>query len=137
MGNVYNVDNRFLCMFPLFPALILLLLQGASNIERFPVDGRLPAALEAFHRQSVQRGSAQLSEQQEQVLASLIASGSELSQALLTFLWTDNEKPLKRETPPEVSPRPRISHANSPPPQAGFAESQRARDGPQTTGAVC
>ena len=38
-------------MLPLLPALILLILQGPTNVERMALDGRLPAVLNAIHRQ--------------------------------------------------------------------------------------
>ena len=121
-------------MFPLFPALILLLLQGPSNFERCAIDGRLPAALEAIHRQSAQLGTSGLSEHQEQVLATLIASGTEISQALLTILWR-NEERTNPDVPCETGPRTHFLPADSPPSSDGFGESQRARDGPTTNGA--
>jgi hypothetical protein len=119
-------------MLPLLPALILMLLQGPSNFERFAVDGRLPAALEAIHRQMAMTGTERLSEREEQALASLIAAGSsaQLTRALMSFFWLDDEKP-RLTTPISRDPsRPVACTCESPPPQDGFERSQRTRDGP-------
>jgi hypothetical protein len=125
-------------MFPLFPALIFLLLQGPSNFDRLAFEARLPAALEAIHRQMAQPGAAQLSEQQEQALATLIASGSaaQISQALFSFLWSNQDEPLVAEAADLVRRQPAIGPGESPPPSDGYAQCRRTRDGPLTIGAV-
>lgn len=122
-------------MFPLFPALILLLLQGPSNFERAAMEGRLPTALEAISCQSAQLGSPRLSEQEEQALAELIASGTEISQALLTILCR-TETPRRQEPVLETRPTPPFVLPDAPPISSGFANTQRSRDGPVTLDAV-
>ena len=120
-------------MLPLIPALILLLLQGPSNFERLTMDARLPAALEVIHRQLLEPGNSQLSEREEQALASLIASGkgAQLTQALLSFLWQEEEvrtKPTFRDCQDLES-----TSITSPPTsrrQDGYADCRRSRDGP-------
>jgi hypothetical protein len=121
-------------MLPLLPALILLLLQGPSNFARLAVAGKLPAVLDAFHRQLAQPGASQLSEREEQVLASLIAATSttQLSHALLSYLRAGDERPGT----PEFSPRVVIVLSAPPLLQDGFTRSQRTRDGPLTIGAT-
>jgi hypothetical protein len=83
-------------MFPLIPALILLLLHGPSNFERFAENGRLPAALAVFHR-GVSETATQADSGREDVsrraLASLIAASGnrELSEAFASmFLAGDS-----------------------------------------------
>ena len=113
-----------------------MLLQGPSNFERLAVEGRLPAALEVIHRQMAQPGGAQLSERQEQALATLIASGaaSQLSHALLSFLWCE-EEPSRGTVVSEDPENVRVFPTGySPPPEEGFALNQRTRDGPK---AIC
>ncbi len=137
--TVYNWKLRsFDRMLPLLPALILLLLQGPSNFERLAVNGRLPAALEAMHRQMAQPGEVQLTRSEEQALASLIAGDSsvELSQALLHFLRFGAEKPQQTVIFEDPSPQPIIARGDSPPQQDGFSRFQRTRDGPATLGAA-
>src|SRR4051794_16630366 len=77
-------------MLPLLPALILLILQGPTNVERMALDGRLPAALDAIHRQMESSGSerAALSRADGMAMASLLAISGDphLSQALATLL---------------------------------------------------
>jgi len=72
-------------MLPLLPALLLLLLQGPSNIERLAQDGRLPEALDSLHRQMfVSPGAADLA------MSSLLqmSGDASLAQALATLLAT-------------------------------------------------
>jgi len=123
---------------PFLPALILLLLQGPSNFERLAMDARLPAALEAIHRQMAEPGGPRLSDREEQALASIIAAGTsaELTHALMSFLWHG------RDAAQRVAPQPdEISYFvvrahPSPPPQDGFERCQRTRDGPAIFGSA-
>jgi hypothetical protein len=121
-------------MWPLLPALILLLLQGPANVERMALDGRLPAALEALQaRMPDQDVSAR---GQAVALASLLAvSGDpQLSHALFALLRIPPQvaateqpkavKPLEEPTGPPLVPK---SLGSS---QAGFLKLQRSRDGP-------
>ena len=124
-------------MLPLLPALILFLLQGPSNFERLAVDARLPAALEAIHRQMAEPGAAKLSEREEQALASLIAAGTsdQLTRALMSFLWRRDEVSPVKQSPRDASAAV-VRPGASPPPQAGFERCQRTRDGPAIIGAA-
>jgi hypothetical protein len=125
-------------MLPFIPALILLLLQGPSNFERLAMDARLPAALEAIHRQMAEPGGSQLSEREEQALASLIAAGTnvQLTRALISFLWNGPETTSKSDPSSIELAIPVIGNNASPPPQDGFERSQRTRDGPAILGAT-
>ena len=119
-------------MLPLLPALILLLLQGPSNFERLAVDGRLPAALEAIHRQMANTGSEQLSDRDQEALASLLASGID-SHFSHTFLALFHKSEARQQNPIVASKACtgwRRETADSPPPPDGFTRSQRTRDGP-------
>ena len=119
-------------MLPFIPALILLLLQGPSNFERLAMDSRLPAALEAIHRQMAEPGGSLLSEREEQALASLIAAGTNahLTRALISFLWNDVDVAKSLDCSSTELRKPIIGSCTSPPPQNGFSRSQRTRDGP-------
>lgn len=115
-------------MLPLLPALLLLLLQGPSNIERLAQDGRLPEALDSLHRQMfVSPGAADLA------MSSLLQmSGDEsLAQALATLLSTPEAPAISSArwqsdviSLPVLPSRERVSVAE------GFSENRRTRDGP-------
>lgn len=118
-------------MLPFLPAILLLLLQGPSNVERLAIQGRLPAALDAVYRTAGQTPT--LREAEQVVLATLLAAGEdpELSDALLAILRSER---TRRETPAEplVEPKPVIPFPDhAPPPEEGFTRSQRVRDGPR------
>jgi hypothetical protein len=113
-------------MLPLLPALILLLLQGPSNVERLAHDGRLPAALQAIHQQ-MDRPEAFPGD----VLASLIAVSNdlELSKALYALLS------LKAKDDPQPTALPVVERtvvlpSAVPALSEGYFRSQRTRDGP-------
>lgn len=118
-------------MLPFLPAILLLLLQGPSNVERLAIQGRLPAALDAVYRSVGQTPT--LREAEQVVLATLLAAGEDpdLSDALLAILRSER---TRRETTAEPlddrAPVPPFPD-HGPPPQEGFARSQRVRDGPR------
>lgn len=140
MGNRLKASIIFssIKMLPILPALLLLILQGPSSIEKMALEGRLPAALEAASRrmeaQEHRFGSTEKAD--AAVLASLLAlSGDpDLSHALYqllsldqgTSLWTTVDSP---ESGDWVDRKPLKvgSHPSLPEP---FLESQRSRDGP-------
>ncbi len=115
-------------MLPLLPALLLLLLQGPSNIERLAQDGRLPEALDSLHRQMfVSPGAADLA------MSSLLQmSGDEsLAQALATLLSTPDAPAMTAPQNqgdeialPVLPSRERVAVAE------GLSENRRSRDGP-------
>jgi hypothetical protein len=119
---------------PLLPALILLIFQG-SNVERLAHEGRLPAALQAAHRQMLLEPQGPLGATEESVLASLLAASRtspELSEAMFRLL-------LGELAPTPVAEAAEIaafeSHVAPPPADerpldSPFVESQRSRDGP-------
>lgn len=102
------------------------------------MDARLPAALEAIHRQMAEPGGSQLSEREEQALASLIAAGTnvQLTRALMSFLWNGPETASKIDPSSFELANPIIGSNASPPPQDDFGRSQRTRDGPAIFGAI-
>jgi len=119
-------------MLPILPALILLLLQGPSNVERLAREGRLPAALDAVHR-DIDRGQACRSMQSQAVIASLLAThDAQLSSALYALL-TPNDEPSelpKKATPGE--PKSVVLPGEGPAPQEGYSRGSRTRDGPRS-----
>ena len=128
-------------MLPLLPALLLLILQGPSSLEKMASDGRLPAALEAIHQQMESRepGSTSLSEADEAVLASLLALSSDphVSHALLQLLSLDSccvpvetGRPIGLDWNLDDPPLP-IEGRWIAALADGFAHSQRSRDGPE------
>jgi hypothetical protein len=116
-------------MLPFLPAILLLLLQGPSNIERLAVQGRLPAALDAVCRTMGQTPT--LREAEQVVLASLLAAGEDpqLSDALLAILRSERTRRVS-SSEPLVERTPIPSPDRDPPLPEGFARSQRVRDGP-------
>lgn len=126
-------------MFPLLPALILLILQGPSSIEKMALDGRLPAALEAVTRQMERQDPrvGSLDQADAVVLASLLAfSGDpDLSHALIKLLSIDGTASIDEP----MGMRPvvgSLDHQPSKPYERDASllevslESQRSRDGP-------
>jgi hypothetical protein len=129
-------------MLPLLPALILLILQGPTNVERMAMDGRLPAALQAIHHQMESSGEqrAALSKADGVALVSLLAmSGDPQFTRALGRLLAISGADAFDELPPARA-RIEIEGADrgDPPPcprlvgnlQDGFILSQRSRDGP-------
>lgn len=125
-------------MLPLLPALLLLILQGPSSVERMALDGRLPAALEAIHRQmeSQDHKSPAVSKAEEAMLASLLALSNDpqVSHALIKLLSLGEPAAMPRPSlaieAQDESPPNSIAEGDSAVPVEGFAESQRSRDGP-------
>ena len=126
-------------MLPILPALILLILQGPTNVERLVRDGRLPEALASISRQIESRptsGSQSMQAAAKSVaLASLLTLGNdpELASALVHMLALP--EPVV-ESVPEVHSDEDVQ-AGIPLERGtgqclldGFAESQRSRDGP-------
>ncbi|HJP84044.1 MAG TPA: hypothetical protein VJ835_11125 [Fimbriimonadaceae bacterium] len=125
-------------MLPILPALLLLILQGPSSIEKMASDGRLPAALQAVSRQMEANSSrtATYKEADAAVLASLLTLGadSDLSQALLTLLSLDVDEPSTMTVPPqreESDDPPPKPEFNGPDTRSGFETCRRTRDGPR------
>lgn len=125
-------------MLPILPALLLLILQGPSSIEKMALDGRLPAALEAVSRQMEARDhlTGGSSEADAAVLASLLAlSGDpDLSHALFQLLAIEPSigkvtQTQKIEPDDQITPVPIDSQAGQSLPE-GCLKSQRSRDGP-------
>ena len=124
-------------MFPLLPALLLLILQGPSSIEKMALEGRLPAALEAISRQmESDHRAVGSSKVDEAVLASFLAfSGNpSASHALYTLLCagepsSEPKKALVADVEGEIS-LPVLDVGDSDPLPAGYAGSRRSRDGP-------
>ena len=124
-------------MLPLLPALLLLILQGPSSVERMALDGRLPAALEAIHRQmeSQDHKSPSVSKADEAMLASLLALSvdPQVSHALIKLLSLGEPALTRKPTiaiEAQAESPPPIAECDSAVPVEGFAESQRSRDGP-------
>ena len=126
-------------MLPILPALLLLILQGPSSIEKMALDGRLPAALEAISRQMEAQNhrSNKVDRSDEAVLATLLAfSGDpDLSNALYKLLSLDQPTDQVRaslvdlgDSEPERSPI--MSSGEVPALPVVSLESQRSRDGP-------
>ena len=130
--SVYTYWLAPIAMLPILPALILLLLQGPSNMERLARAGRLPAALDAIHR-SVDGPEFSRSMQKQAVLASLLANhDAHLSSALFALLAPGEESSdAKKASPSE--PKSIVLPGVAPAPCEGFARSARTRDGPFAT----
>lgn len=126
-------------MLPILPALLLLILQGPSSIEKMALDGRLPAALEAVSRQmeSQDHRSGSIEKADAAVLASLLAFSNDpdLSKALVRLLALDApiDAPSHAWIPdeePEPEPRPLSQEGSAPAIPDGWIKNQRSRDGP-------
>lgn len=125
-------------MLPILPALLLLILQGPSSVEKMARDGRLPAALEAVSRQMEiqEHRSGSLEKADAAVLASLLAFGSDpdLSKALFKLLSLD-QAPLSESGSPRPAAiaenqSPVLPSGDSPPLQDAYRDCRRSRDGP-------
>ena len=125
-------------MLPILPALLLLILQGPSSIEKMALDGRLPAALEAVSRQmeAQDHRSGSIERADATVLASLLALSGDpnLSHALIQLLSLDQgftcpggEPPIRQE---ESIERGRVESDPVPIRPQPCLDSQRSRDGP-------
>lgn len=126
-------------MLPILPALLLLILQGPSSIERMALDGRLPAALEAVTRQleGQNHRSTSVEKADAAVLASLLAFSSDpgLSHALFQILNLDRPVDTTRtslvgidESDSDRNPTVFADKPHSIP--DGALECRRSRDGP-------
>jgi protein involved in temperature-dependent protein secretion len=121
-------------MLPLLPALILLLLQGPSNIERLAHEGRLQGALQAVHAQ-LQR-PALAADDQRKVLAELLAKSGDagLARALTQLLTLVLDEPGDNVQVRSRATRETALHGLSPTFAAdladGFLACRRTRDGP-------
>jgi hypothetical protein len=113
-------------MLPILPALILLLLHGPSNFERLATEGRLPAGLEAFHREI----EPAVANRDRAMLALLATRDPQLSSALYALLRSEEPalQPVKRIK--ARAPRVEIYAGEAPAPRDGFEECRRTRDGP-------
>jgi hypothetical protein len=125
-------------MLPILPALLLLILQGPSSIERMALEGRLPAALQAVTRQieSAEANLASTDDAEAAVWASLLAfSGDpELSGALIRLLSLDVSLPERSsgkafEPNDWVDPPVFLSPDRASLPDA-HVQCRRSRDGP-------
>ena len=100
MNQQASIITLSVNMLPILPALLLLILQGPSTIERMALDGRLPAALQAVSRQieSHDRSLASSEDAEAAVWASLLAfSGDpELSGALIRLLSLESDESQKQ-----------------------------------------
>lgn len=125
-------------MLPILPALLLLILQGPSSIEKMALDGRLPAALEAVSRrmEAQDHRSGSIEKADAAVLASLLAlSGDpDLSHALIQLLsldqGPDTSGKAKLRKLDEWIERVRLDTNSEPILPEPSLESQRSRDGP-------
>lgn len=125
-------------MLPILPALLLLILQGPSSIEKMALDGRLPAALEAVSRkmEAQDHRSRSIERADAAVLASLLAlSGDpDLSHALFQLLSLDQaSESTDRSSVRKLDEWVEWIPLGSPPEplhSEPSLESQRSRDGP-------
>jgi hypothetical protein len=126
-------------MLPILPALLLLILQGPSSIEKMALDGRLPAALEAIsrHMEAQNHRSNKVERSDEAVLATLLAFSSDpdLSNALYKLLSLDQPMDQVRKglkDPGDAEPERSfiLSSGDVPVLPVVCLESQRSRDGP-------
>lgn len=118
-------------MLPLLPALLLLLLQGPSNVERLAQDGRLPEALNSLNRQmAVSMGAADLA------MTSLlsVSNDASLAHALATLLSSGEPAPPAKSSSP-IRPISLIGpilqgRTGCGCLDEGYAQACRTRDGP-------
>ena len=108
-------------MFPLIPAIILLLLQGSSGLER-PQAGRMPQGWNLRREVSTRDARAQAA--LAQFLAIAACDQLDASQA-------------QESAPKELRPaHPRVEREEprAPAPKDGFQTCRRSRDGPDSIG---
>jgi hypothetical protein len=117
-------------MLPILPALLLLILQGPSSIEKMALDGRLPAALEAVSRQmeSQDHRSGSIEKADAAVLASLLAFSNDPDLSDTPEAAPNHALGLDEE--PESEPRPLSPDSETPAMPDGWIKNQRSRDGP-------
>jgi hypothetical protein len=126
-------------MFPLIPALILLLLHGPSNFERLAQSGRLPSALAAF-RYEVSRDASHAEVRKEdasrRVLATFIAASGDraLSEAFASmFVSSDCRLSFAKAAVRKTSVvSEKIDGGSLGALRDGFFRCVRSRDGPWT-----
>ncbi|HVL38368.1 MAG TPA: hypothetical protein VM328_03155 [Fimbriimonadaceae bacterium] len=130
-------------MFPILPAILILLLQGPGSIDRLAESGRLPSALQALHsRLDTPSAAGGLGAFQgaggERVLSCLLALGSgntggfQATLSLLLGLSVDATEPREWSPPSLEGIHPDPVHfepfiAELAP---GFVPGARTRDGP-------
>jgi hypothetical protein len=131
-------------MFPLLPAILLLLLNGSSGLDRTAYDGCLPEAIKALHRQinegdSEKQATLLKGLRSELIIASLLAGSNDeqLSQAISELLMlvgmSDLAPPPRTATFvdfPEPDEQLALGHEASPRLNEGFSHTARSRDGP-------
>ncbi len=124
-------------MFPLIPALILLLLHGPSSFERLAETGRLPAALAVLHRQAISETAHSDLDKEDvsrRVLASFIAASGvrELSEAFASMFLARDSRSNERVAvlPGELEDSARVVEQPSARLHSGFLRAVRSRDGP-------
>jgi hypothetical protein len=108
-------------MFPLIPAILLLLLQGSTGFERLPQSGRVP-----HQWQTLQRGNTVGDLRVEAALVRFLTIAAQ-QQAI-----SSSETAGQAETALEPESTPVLCPAISPPPQDGFQNCRRSRDGPDS-----
>lgn len=117
-------------MLPILPALILLLLQGHSNLERLAREGRLPMGLDAIYR-DVDQPELARSMASDSVFASLLASrDAQLSSILSVLLGPSKPQEPSRSVAPSEEPRAATPSVKFEALHPGFAKGSRTRDGP-------
>lgn len=124
-------------MFPLIPALILLLLHGPANFEKLAETGRLPASLAVFQREAAhgpQEAEAARQDVSRRALATLIAASGnrELTQAFASMFVDALPAPAAPEEARPVTCEPAVVFFDEGPPPVseGFSRFVRSRDGP-------
>ena len=125
-------------MLPILPALLLLILQGPSSLERMALDGRLPAALQAVTRQieNADANFAEIEDADVAVWASILAfSGDpELSGALYRLLSLDATAiPMRRHVgfePDDWVAPPAFRTPDQKSLPDAYIQCRRSRDGP-------
>lgn len=118
-------------MLPILPALLLLLLGGASKMDR-AVAACLPGGSEAMHRASKQVGDATKAERLWASLLALKVGPEEMDRAFAVLLAIDaSETPLSVESDSDLESSVLPHRDPSRPLGAdGWTRSCRTRDGP-------
>src|ERR1700683_3101063 len=107
-------------MLPLIPAILLLLLQGPSNIERFPQDARLPDSWNTLHGSSVRDACSDAA--LARLLAIAIVQIASPNQEAAAAPVTEERCAPRLHT--DFSPRVRLADA--------CQDCRRSRDGPDS-----